>query len=96
MNNSYPDDESSDDKWNQPEADYKHYLAFDFSKVRRMPFSWRHTIHVTHKSQKHLQSNTKIDFVTFSLDIEWLLTLTFRRPWLFNHAWVEYKHKIES
>ena len=34
MNNTYPNDESPEDKWNQPEADSKHYLAFDFHKVR--------------------------------------------------------------
>ena len=36
-NHSYPDDENPDDKWNQPEPDYKHYLTFDFNKVRWGP-----------------------------------------------------------
>ena len=40
MTNSYPDDENPDDKWNQPEPDYKHYLAFDFNKVRWGPLTF--------------------------------------------------------
>ena len=29
MNYSHPDEEDADDKWNQPEADSKHYVTFD-------------------------------------------------------------------
>ena len=37
MNHSLPDEETSDDKWNKPIADVKHYLAFDYYEVK-FPF----------------------------------------------------------
>ena len=45
-------------------------IRSDYIILTRMPFSQMRTIRVTHKSQKHLQIDQKIDLFSLDLDTE--------------------------